>query len=154
VGWNLGQWLAVRIGARVGFHRLVPAGFVVLAAGAASSVAILSSGTPLWVTAITWSVGGLGMGVLFNPTSQVGMGSSSAGAAGLASTQLNVADVFGFSVMAAVGGALVSFADQTSLRLTTALACVFLLAAAVAGIGAVAGRNVRAEVDAGPQPAA
>jgi MFS family permease len=151
VGWNLGQWLAVRIGARVGFHRIVPAGFIILAAGCASSIAILSSGTPLWVTAITWSVGGLGMGVLFNPTSQVGMGSSSAGAAGLASTQLNVADVFGFSVMAAVGGALVSFADQTSLRLTTALACVFVLAAAVAIIGAAAGRNVRSE--RGSEPA-
>lgn len=145
VGWNIGQWVAVRVGKRIGFHRLVPAGFVVLAAGAASSIAILSSGIPLWITFITWSIGGLGMGVLFNPTSQVGMGSSSADTAGLASTQLNVADVFGFSVMAAIGGAMVSFADQTSLRLTDALTVVFVLAAGVALVGALAGRNVRAE---------
>ncbi len=145
VGWNIGQWVAVRTGARIGFHRLVPAGFVILAAGAASSIAILFSGIPLWITFITWSIGGLGMGVLFNPTSQVGMGSSSADTAGLASTQLNVADVFGFSVMAAIGGAMVSFADQTSLQLTTALTVVFVLAAGVALVGALAGRNVRGE---------
>lgn len=148
VGWNLGQWFAVRAGDRIGFHRMVPAGFVVLAAGTASSIAVLSSGTPLWVTFITWSIGGVGMGVLFNPTSQIGMGSSSSEAAGLASTQLSVADVFGFSVMAAVGGALVSFADQTSLSLGTALGSAFVLATVVALGGAFAGRRIRPAVSA------
>ena len=88
------------------------------------------------------------MGVLFNPTSQIGMGSSSSEAAGLASTQLSVADVFGFSVMAAVGGALVSFADQTSLSLRTALGSAFVLATVVALAGAFAGRRIRPAVSA------
>jgi uncharacterized membrane protein len=71
------------------------------------------------------------------------MGESKSDEAGLASTQLNVADVLGFSLMASVGGAFVSFADQTSLRLGTALTVVFALAAGVALLGAVAGRRIR-----------
>lgn len=143
VGWNLGQWFAVRRGERIGLHRLVPAGFVVLGVAAASSVAILSSSVPLWIIFVTWTIGGLGMGALFNPTSSVAMGDASAEGAGLASTQLNVADVFGFSLMASVGGAMVSFADQTSLRLTTALTSVFVLSGCIALAGAFAGRRVR-----------
>jgi len=73
----------------------------------------------------------------------VAMGDASAEGAGLASTQLNVADVFGFSLMASVGGAMVSFADQTSLRLTTALTSVFAVAGCIALAGAFAGRRVR-----------
>ena len=52
-------------------------------------------------------------------------------------------DVVGFSVMAAFGGAMVSFADQTSLHLSTALAAVFLVATALAALGATIGHRVR-----------
>ena len=89
------------------------------------------------------------MGLMFSPSSNVAMGSAAAADAGLASTQLNVSDVVGFSVMAAFGGAMVSFADQTSLHLATALGAVFIVASLLAALGATFGHRVRL-VDSAP----
>lgn len=155
VTWSASQWFAARQGERIGAHRLVPAGFVLLGLGTLASLSVLFGDIPLWVTFLGWSVGGLGMGLLFNPTSHVAMGSADADTAGLASTQLTVADVSGFAIMAAFGGALVSLADQTSLRLAPALGVVFAVAALAAFTGILTGRHVR-PVDpeaSGPHPA-
>jgi MFS family permease len=149
VTWSIAQWFAAQKGGKIGSHRLVPIGFGFLGVGAAASMVVLIGSTPLWMTFVGWSVGGFGMGLLFNPTSHVAMGSADADNAGLAATQLNVADVFGFSAMAAFGGAMVSFADQTSLHLAAALTVVFSTAVAVSALGAVAGHNVRPEHSAG-----
>jgi MFS family permease len=143
LSWSGAQWFAAQHGERIGSHRLVPIGFVFLGIGVLISATVLFADLPLWVTFLCWTIGGGGMGLLFNPTSHVAMGASERETAGLASTQLAVADVFGFVSMAAFGGALVSLADQTSLQLGPALATVFVTGATVSVVGAVAGRNVR-----------
>jgi len=142
--WSAGQWIAVRRSKRPGPNHLVPIGFALLGFGTLTSMTVLRGSLTLWVPFWAWNIGGLGMGLLFSPTSNVAMSSASQADAGLASTQLNVSDVFGFSTMAAFGGAMVSFADQTSLHLATALAVVFLVATVVAFLGVTFGRNVRA----------
>ena len=140
--WNAGQWVAVRWGRRVGLDRLVAVGFVILGAGCAASAMVLRASIPLWVTFIVWTIGGLGMGLLFNPTSQVAVGGAEAASAGLAATQVSVADVLGFSIIAAFGGALVSFADQTSLSLRTALIVTFAAATAATVLGGIGGWRI------------
>lgn len=152
VTWSAAQWFAAQHGERIGSHRLVPAGFILLSIGSLSAVTVLFSDVPLWVTFIGWSIGGFGMGLLFNPTSHVAMGSADAATAGLASTQLSVADVVGFSIMAAFGGAMVSLADQTALRLAPALGVAFAVGTAAALVGVFAGRNVRS-IELSPPPA-
>lgn len=60
-----------------------------------------------------------------------------------------MADVSGFALMAAFGGAMVSLADQTSLRLAPALGVVFTVGAVIALVGILAGRRVRDDAVSG-----
>jgi MFS family permease len=143
LSWSAAQWWAANRGAKYGPNRLVPVGFVVLTVSVLLAASVLLESVPLWFTFLGWTVGGFGMGTLFNPTTDTAMRSAAHDTAGLASTQLNIADVFGFAAMAAVGGAMVSFADQTSLALQTALGINFAIAAVAAVCGVAAGRNVR-----------
>jgi len=140
--WNAGQWIAVRWDTRLGLHRLTAIGFILLGIGSAASIVVVQRSVSLWVVFAVWTAAGLGMGLLFNPTSQVAIGGAEASIAGLASMQVSVADVIGFSVIAAFGGALVSFADQTSLTLSAALVITFLAGSAAAVAGTVAGWRI------------
>ena len=89
-----------------------------------------------------WMVGGLGMGLLFNPTTVVAMGSSSDGDAGLIGGQLSMADSLGFAAAATLGGTFIAVSDRTSLNLRDALALTFTIAIATCFLGLLASRKV------------
>jgi hypothetical protein len=72
----------------------------------------------------------------------VAMGTAGAGEAGLASSQINVADSLGFASMGAVGGAVVAVTEASSIA--TGLTVVFVSAVAVAAVGILAARNLPA----------
>ena len=80
-------------------------GFGLLIAGTLLVVPVLSSSWPLWVTFLSWPVGGLGMGILFNPTTLAAMSFAEPGREGTVSGQTHFADALGFSLMGGVGGA-------------------------------------------------
>ena len=65
---------------------------------------MLWSGWPLWATFLGWAVGGFGMGLLFNPTTVATMSYATPGTEGRVSSQLTLADAFGFSLMGGIGG--------------------------------------------------
>ena len=90
---------------------------------------VLSSEWPLWATFVAWGVGGLGMGLLFNPTTVSAMSFAAPGQEGMVGGQVSLADAVGFSLMGGIGGAMVALADRTSMSLTTALGINFALAA-------------------------
>ena len=111
---------------------------------------VLSSGWPLWATFVAWGVGGLGMGLLFNPTTVSAMSFAAPGQEGMVGGQVSLADAVGFSLMGGIGGAMVALAERTSMSLTTALGINFALAAVLACTGMLASRNVaRAGADLG-----
>jgi MFS family permease len=121
-------------------------GFLLLSLGALITWPIVFEGWPLWATFLTWCVGGLGMGLLFNPTSLAAMSYARTGQEGIVSSQTHLADSLGFSVMGGYGGALVAAADRGSWSMTSALSVCMLSAAALAALGAVvAGRTRRAQ---------
>ena len=72
------------------------------------------------------------------------MGQAPKGQEGLVGSQLGVADALGFATIGAVGGAMVGAADRGVLDLGPALALVFLLASAIALLGAGLAPRVRA----------
>ena len=124
--------------------RAARTGFLALAAGTAGTVLVTVSAIPLWVTFLTCALSGFGIGVVFNTTSVSAMGQAPAGQEGLIGSQLGVADALGFATIGAIGGAMVGVADRGVLDLAPALALVFVLASAIALVGAAVAPRVRA----------
>lgn len=143
VTWTLGQWLRAR---RPGGDpaRKVANGFVLIAIGGALAAPVLSSAWPLWATFLGWAVGGLGMGLLFNPTTVTAMGYATEGTEGAVSSQVSLADSIGWSLTGAIGGATVAAADRGAVPISGALGVNFTLAVGLACLGVVASRRIRA----------
>jgi hypothetical protein len=103
---------------------------------------VVLSSTPLWATFAAWSVGGLGMGLLFNPTTVVALSSVDEAESGRASSQLSMADSIGFASTSALGGALVAASERDVFSLQTALIGSFAITVAITIVGIIAGRGV------------
>lgn len=139
--WTAGQWLISRHPG-IDPRRAVRWGFATMAVGLAASLPVLAAGWPLWATFFGWAIGGFGMGLLFNPTTVTAMSHADEGAEGLVSSQVNLADAIGFSMMGGIGGAMVAISDRTSLPLSGALGINFGLAIALAGTGMICARRI------------
>lgn len=151
LSWSLGAFIAARHPPRHVRHP-IRLGFGLIIAGVGAVVPTLHESWPLWATFLGWSLGGLGMGILFNPTTVAAMTYAGAGQEGLVSSQLHLADSLGFGIMGGVGGATVAVADRTSWSLTGALGTNFTLAVACGLLGiAIAGR-AHARATAGAEP--
>jgi MFS family permease len=140
--WTVGAIFSARAGWPA--PRAARLGFVALAAGTAGTILVTVAAIPLWVIFLTCAVSGFGIGVVFNTTSVAAMGQAPAGREGLVGSQLGVADALGFATIGAIGGAMVGAADRGVLELGPALALVFLLASAIALVGAGLAPRVRA----------
>ncbi len=142
LAWTAGQAIMSR---RTDIAPRAPVrlGFLLLIAGTLLVVPVLWSGWPLWVTFLSWPVGGLGMGILFNPSTLAAMSFAEPGNEGTVSGQTHFADALGFSLMGGIGGATIAIADRTSLGLRMAIGINFSLAIGCALIGLLASRGVR-----------
>ena len=140
--WTAGQATSARLHASVAPGRLVRVGFVILAVGAAATAIVVRPEIPLIATFFVWSVGGFGMGLLFNPTTVTAMSSAEPGEEGLVGSQMNMADSLGFALMGGLGGAVVALADRTSVTLEAALVFNIALAVLAAALGFAAAGNV------------
>jgi MFS family permease len=143
ITWTAGQAYAAKHSSEMKTVKYVRIGFILLGVGALLTSTVVAPQTPLWVVFFSWMVGGLGMGLLFNPTTVVAMASSSDGDAGLVGGQLSMADSLGFAGAATLGGTFIAIEERTSLNLRDALALTFLVAVTTCFIGVVASRKVR-----------
>jgi MFS family permease len=141
--WTTGAQVAARSMREGSPGHAVRLGFIALAAGIVGTSLVVIDSVPLWVTFLTWAVGGFGIGLVFNTTSSTAIAQAPPGQEGLIGGQLGVADSFGFAVISAVGGAVIGVADRTALALSPALALVFALSAATALVGAALAPRVR-----------
>jgi MFS family permease len=143
LAWSGGQAYAARRGTRLLPQRGASMGFGLLLMGVALTSPVLAPSWPLAFTFLSWCVGGLGIGIVFNPTTVASMSYAVDGHEGTVSSQVHLADSLGFGIMSVVGGATVAYADHTSLELRGALGINFGLAAVCACVGLVASRGVR-----------
>lgn len=143
LAWTAGQAIAAKRGKRLLPSRGAAYGFGLLMLGVATTAPVLSRDWPLWATFASWCIGGLGMGILFNPTTVASMSYAVEGREGEVSSQLHLADSLGFGIMSIVGGAIVAVADRTSFSLQGALATNFSLALICAFAGLMIAHNVR-----------
>ena len=141
LAWTAGQWIR----ARRPPVRTAPAmrtGFLLLGLGLVLVVPVLWEWWPLWATFVGWSVGGLGMGLLYNPATVAAMSYAVDGREGEVSSQVTLADAVGFSLMGGVGGVTVAIADRSTWSLTAALGTNFALAIGLSALGVLACRRV------------
>ncbi|MEW2356524.1 hypothetical protein [Spirillospora sp. NPDC029432] len=124
-------------------------GAVLVTAGIAASVLTLQvSG---WPAAVTWIIGGAGMGFAIGSLSVLMLRLSPEDEQGASSSALQIADMLGSSLVVGVAGALVTaFGTGTSGRLALGLGVAGAVFAAIAGLGAVAA--LRLESRRTPRP--
>jgi hypothetical protein len=107
---------------------------------------VLSPNWPLLATFFAWCIGGLGMGILFVPTSVAATAYADDGNEGQTGGQIHLADSLGFALMGGIGGATVAISDRTHWPLSHALGTNFAIAAVLAALGIVASRGVAQRV--------
>lgn len=142
VTWSIGSAIVSKMpGLRP--HRSAMVGFGFIALGIATTSLVVDSSWPLPITFATWCFAGLGMGLLFVPTSVAAMTHAEPGRDGAVASQVNLADSIGFSLMGGLGGASVAIADRGAWTLRTALVVNFSVALALAIVGALLAHRIR-----------
>ncbi len=150
--WTAGASWSARAAGRTPPSTLVRRGFVIIAIGLVLTLPVVWSGTPLALMFLSWTVAGLGIGLVFNTTSITTMASAAGGSEGLVASQLQIADALGFALVGGIGGALVALADRTWLSLSSALAIEFLVALVFTLIGVSIAGRVSGQSPAAPAP--
>lgn len=143
VTWSIGSAIVSRMPS-LRPQRSAMVGFAFIAAGIASTSLVVDSSWPLPITFITWCLAGLGMGLLFVPTSVAAMTHADSGRDGQVASQVNLADSIGFSLMGGLGGASVAIADRGTWSLRTGLTVNFASAFGLAIVGALLAHRIRA----------
>ncbi|WP_345655198.1 MFS transporter, partial [Streptomyces tremellae] len=103
--WALGSYAQSR--PRLQPHRepLTALGMVLVTLGIAIAPAVLVRAVPVWVVAVAWAVGCLGMGTVISSTSVVALSLSAPDEVGANSSALQISDGLSNVLMLAVGGA-------------------------------------------------
>jgi MFS family permease len=134
--WAAGAWVQARWAGRASRRTLATVGAVAIAVAVAGTTLVVTGVSP-WVVALVWSVGGLGMGIAYSPTSMVALSEAPPGGQGAASSAVQLTDVLGSALSTGIAGAVVAAAAATAGSRRDALVVVFTLmtVAAVAAVG-------------------
>jgi MFS family permease len=154
IAWSAATWVQSRRIDRLGPTFFVRLGFLCVALGAALTVPAASPAVPAWITAITWTLPGIGMGMMYSAVTLVVLRGSRPGEQGAATSALQLADILGTALGTGLAGAIAAAGTRAGGDgLGWALAAVFALSAVVAVLGAAAsGRlDLRLEAISGVQ---
>jgi MFS family permease len=103
--WAFGSWLQSRPRCEPYRERLVAGGMVLVAAAIAAAPSVLIAAVPVWVVAVAWGFGCLGMGLVISSTSVLLLHLSAPDEAGANSAALQISDGLSNAVLLAAGGA-------------------------------------------------
>ncbi|HUQ40362.1 MAG TPA: MFS transporter [Acidimicrobiales bacterium] len=142
VAWTLGAWVQERRGLVWGWHRMVPAGFVLLAVGVAGLGLALLPSVPIAVAALAWAGAGFGMGIAFQSGTLMTLAAATPGREGSTSAGLQLADVLGVSLGAGVGGAAVGLGERAGWEPRAGIALAFAACFVTAVLGIAASRHL------------
>ncbi|MFC9845506.1 MFS transporter [Streptomyces sp. NPDC060223] len=151
--WALGSYIQSRPRVEPYRERLMFLGMMLVAAAIATAPSVLIHAVPVWIVAVAWGFGCLGMGLVIASTSVLLLHLSAPEKAGTNSASLQISDALsnvlllaaGGAAFAALGGGTVSHsATSASGSHPAAFAAVFLPMAGVALVGAWVTTRVRA----------
>jgi MFS family permease len=140
IGWSAGSWWQGRAGREP--RRLLWVGFILVAAGVTSLLAVATTATSMWLAVPAWLIAGTGMGLAMPVISVLLLELSPELDQGANSAALQVSDMIGGILGIAAAGALVT--PTVGSHLGGALLAADLGLAAVAVLGALASRRVSA----------
>ena len=139
IAWSAATWIQSRRVDRLGPAFFVRLGFVCIALGAVLTVPATSPAVPAWITAFTWALPGIGMGLMYSAVTLVVLRGSRPGEQGSATSALQLADILGTALGTGGGGAIAAAGTRAGGDgLGWALAAVFAMSGVAAVLGAVA----------------
>lgn len=151
--WATGSFIQSRPRLEPYRERLMVLGMVLAAAAIAAAPSVLIDSVPVWVVAVAWGFGCLGMGMVISPSSVLLLKLSAPEEAGANSASLQISDGLSNVVLLATGGAAFaalgggSIAGHTATAAgeshPAAFAAVFLPMALVALAGAWVATRLR-----------
>ncbi|MFG2653654.1 MFS transporter [Streptomyces sp. NPDC048425] len=154
--WALGSYVQSRPGLEPYRERMMAGGMVLVAAAIVTAPSVLIQAVPVWIVALAWGIGCLGMGLVISSTSVLLLQLSAPEEAGANSAALQISDGLSNVVLLAVGGAAFAALGGGAVGAAhgataaggshpAAFAAVFLPMAVVALMGAWVATRVRAE---------
>lgn len=142
VAWSAGTWIQARRIERLGPVFFIAAGFACIALGSLLTIPVVLDKVPAAWTAVSWTIPGIGMGLMYSAVTLVVLRGSDAATQGSASSALQLSDILGTALGTGVGGAFVAAGERAGEGgLGMALAAVFVLSTVVAVAGMVAARQ-------------
>jgi MFS family permease len=142
ITWTIGAWIQARTATRFSRRGTAGVGVVLIAVGAAATGAtVLTSSVPVWVVALAWAVGGLGMGLSYSPTGLVVLSAAPVGGEGSATAAVQLTDGLGTALGTGIGGAVIAAAATAGWTRTSALTVVFAVMVAVGAVAFVGARR-------------
>ncbi|MFD4476187.1 MFS transporter [Streptomyces sp. NPDC058471] len=152
--WALGSFVQSRPAMEPHRTRLTVVGMLLVAAAIATAPTVLIDAVPVWIVAVAWAFGCLGMGTVIGSTSVLLLRLSRPEDAGTNSAALQISDGLSNALLLAVGGAAFAAlgggtvgaghgAGEASGSHPGAFVVVFLPMAAVALVGAWVGTRLK-----------
>jgi MFS family permease len=142
LSWTAGAWVQERRVRRVGPRPLVTTGFLLLAIVSGALALVLAPSIPAAVGIPLWGLSGLGMGLAYAPLSLTMLASAAPGQEGAATSALQLSDTLGVALGTGAAGALVALGNASGWDQRLGPLLVFVMAAGVAGIGAMLARRL------------
>ncbi len=127
LSWTAGAWLQDRRGHQLGRRVLVARGYLLVAAGAVLTAAVLLEAVPVAVAVAGWGVAGLGMGLSYSGLSLIVLAEAPPGGEGGAAASLQVSDVLGMALGTGLGGAAVAVGEALGAPPRPGVAVAFAL---------------------------
>lgn len=138
LSWTAGSWAQARLAARWSHRRLALAGAALVPAGVAGVAAVLAPAVPVWVTALSWAVGGLGMGLGYAQGSLVVLAGAPEEGAGRATSALTLAETLAVALATGTAGAIVAGAERLGRSLAAGILAADAVMLAAAACNALA----------------
>jgi MFS family permease len=135
VSWSVGAWWQSRYVTRFPRPLVVRTGSAILALGLAGMLSAVVAPS-LWIAALAWVLGGIGVGVAYPTVWLLIMASAPEGGVGSAVASARLGETLGLALGGGVGGAAIALSHAAGAPLQAGLAAAFAIALA-AVIGAV-----------------
>jgi MFS family permease len=141
IAWAFGSWWQSRTIGRLGTRVLTAIGAVLIGVGSAV-VAVGLLDVPVVVPYAGWTIGAVGMGIVFPTIPLSVMGQATEGREAGELSSMILMDYLGVGIGAGLGGASVALADAGTLTIEGGLAGAFGISVAAAALLAVASRRL------------
>jgi len=152
LGWASGSWFQARSRLRLERYQLVRLGGLLVATAIVGAAVAVFPSVPVWVAAVGWVIGGMGMGMAMPSVGLLTLSLSPEAEQGANSAALQVSDSVFSTVFIGLAGAVYALATRQPGPDRWAFWVIDAVMCALAVLGATMGGRLRTAVSAGDTP--